>query len=211
MIDQLLAFGRSEEAIDEYIALADVYYSLADLGMARKTFSEAIRVAQKFQVDRSYRIKILHRMADIDLQSLDWRQALRIYEQIRTLQPDDVQARTNLVEVNFRLGQEQRALSELDNYLSYLSDNNQWDKARVFMENLVEEEPDRVPVRRRLTDLYKHLDQKEEAINQLDAIGELLLEADDKAGAIQTIEMILDLDPANRVSYEQLLHQLREG
>jgi tetratricopeptide (TPR) repeat protein len=87
LIDQLVASGQTEEAIKEYIHLAGIYYNMADFNMARKTYTEALRMAQQSQTDRATRVQILHRMADIDLQSLDWRQALRIFEQIRTLSP----------------------------------------------------------------------------------------------------------------------------
>jgi tetratricopeptide (TPR) repeat protein len=115
------------------------------------------------------------------------------------------------VELNFRLGREDQALSELDNFLAYLSDNNQKDQALAFMERLAEEYPDRVHVRRRLADLYQYLDRIGDAVAQLDAIGELLLEAGDRPGAIQAVEMILGLDPPNKTDYELLLVQIQEG
>lgn len=209
LIDQLVVFGQIEEAIDEYMQLAEVYYSLADLGMARKTYTETLRKAQQSNLNRPLRVKILARMADIDMQSLDWRQALRIFDQIRTLQPNDEEAWHNLVELNYRLGQEQQALAELDHYIAHLSSNNQDDKALEFLENLTTEYPDRIPVRRRLADLFKQLGRNEDAVNQLDAIGDLLLNQGDRPGALQTVEMILALDPPNKADYEKLLEQLR--
>lgn len=211
LIDQLLASGQAEPATNEYMQLAEVYYSLADLNMARKVYTDALRAAQLPKVDRTLRIKILHRMADIDMQSLDWRQALRIYDQIRTLQPEDLQARSSLVELNFRLDQEQQGLAELDNYLAYLSSNNQMDKAISFMAALVEENPKRALVRRRLADLYRHLGRTKEAVGQLDAIGEQFLQEGDRSSAIQIIEMIISINPPNRVEYQGLLEQLRSG
>ncbi len=89
LIHQLTASGQSEDALKEYMDFADVYYDLADLDKSRKTLDEALALAQQSKIDRSWQVRILHRMADIDLQSLDWRQALRIFEQIRNLQPDD--------------------------------------------------------------------------------------------------------------------------
>lgn len=210
LIEHLLEAGEHEEAIKEYIQLADLYYSLADLNKARKIFTDALRSAQQPDVDPNLRVRILHRMADIDRQSLDWRQALRIYEQIRTVNPEDEEARTSLVELNFRLGQEQQALGELDNYLAYLTSNAQKSKALAFMEGLTNSYPERISIRRRLADLYRHLGRKSDAITQFNAIGELLLDANDTAGAIQVIENILDLDPPNKEDYHELLGQLRK-
>ncbi|MEW5870406.1 MAG: tetratricopeptide repeat protein [Chloroflexota bacterium] len=211
LIEQVMAAGQMEQAVEEYIQLAEVYYSLADLSQARKTYTEALRTAQQTDVDRELRVKILHRMADIDMQSLEWRQAMRIFEQIRTLQPDDLKSRSSLVDLNLRLGQEKQALAELDNFLAHLSSHNREQEAVAFLETLAAENPEQVSIRRRLADLHWHLGHSEEALAQLDAIGELLLNAGDRAGAIQTIETILTLGPKNREEYELLLNQLRNG
>ena len=73
------------------------------------------------------------------------------------------------------------------------------------------EYPDRIPVRRRLADFYKQLGRIEDSIKQLDALGDLLLEAGDRAATIQTVEMILALNPPNKDDYEEVLKQLRNG
>jgi tetratricopeptide (TPR) repeat protein len=211
LIDHLVSFGQTENAIDEYLQLADIYISLADLNMARKTYTDALRTAQQANVDRSLRVKILHRMADIDMQSLDWRQALRIFDQIRTLQADDQKAWSNLIELNFALGQEGQALKELDSYVTYFVNKNQQSKVLEFLENMSNEYPDRIPVRRRLAEFYRHLGRIDDSIKQLDALGDLLLEAGDRAATIQTVEMILSLNPPNKEDYEEVLKQLRSG
>ena len=210
LIELLISQNNNEAAIQEYYELADTYYNLADLVMARKTYTEALRLAQQSRVDSSFRVQILHRMADIDLQSLDWRQALRIYEQIRTQEPADEKARYSLIELNYRLGQEQQALVELDSYLGYLVSNNQREQALEFLRNIVHENPERLAVRRRLAELYRQVGQRKEAIEELDAIGEALLEAGDRGGAIKVVERILSLNPPNTGDYKVLLETLKE-
>ena len=209
LIDQLIAFGKVEKAIEEYMQLAEVYNSLADLTMARKTYNECLRLVQQTNADRSLRIKILKHMADIDLQNLDWHQALRVLDQISTLQPDDEETRFNLIQLNIRLEQEQQALTELDNYLAYLSSKKLESNGQAFLEGLINEFPDNVPMRRRLADLYRKLGHTVEAVDQLDAIGKILLDAGDRAAAIQTVEIILSIDPPNKAEYQEVLDQLR--
>jgi tetratricopeptide (TPR) repeat protein len=211
LIEQLIAFGQIENALDEYGQLAEVYYSLADLSMARKTYMDALRVTQQSNVDRSLKIKLLHRVADIDMQSLDWRQALRVLEQVRTLQPDDEGARMQIIQLNFRMGQEQQALAEMDNYLAYLSSTNQHQILGVFLTSMVNEHPENITVRRRLADAYRQFGQLTDAILQLDTIGEMLLQAGDRTGAMQTIETIITLSPPNKTEYITLLRQLQSG
>jgi tetratricopeptide (TPR) repeat protein len=209
LIDQLVARGQTGEAIDEYLKLADVYYSLADLNMARKTFTQALHLAQSATVDRAWKVKILHRMADIDLQSLDWRQALRVFEQIRTLQPDDEKARMTLIDLNLRLRQESQAIAELDGYIAYLYDNKRTQDAIKFLENIIEDNPKQISIRRRLAELYRQVGRTADAISQLDKAGEISLDAGDRNGAAEVIMAILALNPPNAADYQRLLAQIR--
>jgi tetratricopeptide (TPR) repeat protein len=209
LIDQFIAIGEIEAALTEYINLAEVHYNLANLDPARQTYAEALRLAQNPKVDRAWRVDILKRMSDIDLQSLDWRQAMRNFEQIRTLQPDDESARSSLIELNLRLGQEIQALTELDNFIAFLVGSGQRPKAISFVEGLVNENPLQLSIRRRLADLYHQAGRDPEAVSQLDALGEALLQAGDRDGAIKTIEAILALNPSNKADYEQLLATLK--
>jgi tetratricopeptide (TPR) repeat protein len=209
LIDLLIARGQTDQAINEYLELADVYYSMADLAKARKTYTEALRLAQQSNVDRAIKVQILHQMADIDLQSLDWRQALRVYEQIRTLQPDDQRARSSLIELNIRLGQEAQALTELNNFMSYLTSSGQREEIVLFLEELEREIPNQVIIRRHLAEAYRQVGRIAEAINELDTLGEMLLDAGDKAAAAEVIESILVLNPQNREQYRRLLTQIK--
>jgi tetratricopeptide (TPR) repeat protein len=209
LIDLMMARGQIDEAIKELLKLAESYYALADLGMAHKTYSRALRYAQQANADRQIKVKILHLMADIDMQSLDWRNALRVFEQIRTLQPDDEKARGMLVDLNFRLNQSAQALSELDNYLSHLLNSAQHEKALEAMTNLVNEYPNLPALHRRMSEVYRHHGRITEAIDALDITGDLYLQAGNKAGAIEAIVALLALNPPNAEQYQQVLAQLR--
>jgi tetratricopeptide (TPR) repeat protein len=100
-------------------------------------------------------------------------------------------------------------LGELDNYIAYLAGAGQRDKAAIFLENLLKENPERIPVRIRLAELYRQTGHMKEAIQQYDTAGEALLEAGDRSAAIRAIEAILTLNPPNREEYHSLLAQLR--
>jgi tetratricopeptide (TPR) repeat protein len=209
LIDQLIARGQVDEAISEYIELADLYYRLAELDMARKTYSTALRVAQQSSGNRTWSTQILTRMADIDMQRLDWRQATRVYEQIRTLRPDDETARKNLIEINMRLGQMQQAAAELDSYMNYLDSVGKREDAILFAEALIEEQGDQVFIRRMLADLYRKAGRTHEAIAQLDAIGDSLMASGDTQAVIEVVNQILLMNPPNSEQYRELLKQLQ--
>ena len=209
LIGQLLDQGKTGLAIKEYIELADVYYNLADLSRARKTYTDALRLAQQSRIEAAVTVQILHQIADIDLQSLDWRQALRIYEQICKFQPGDQKAQSRLVELKFRLGQQNQAMSALQSYIAFLEKEDNLEAALDFLEGLVEENPGQVPIQRYLAETYYHLGRVEEAISHLDRVGERLLKAGDRQGAEQVVERILSMNPPNRENYQRLLARIQ--
>jgi tetratricopeptide (TPR) repeat protein len=209
LIDLLVSYGQLEQAVDEYLQLADVHYSLADLTSARTACDLALRIAQQDTAGKAMRIKVLHRMADIDLQSLDWRRALRSYEQIRAIQPDDDAACAALIELNVRLGQEAQAIKELDNFIAAAIRSKQREKAIQMVEQLIADNPDQPVLKRRLGELYRQVGRIPDAIEQLDAAGELFLQKKNKNAAAEAISAILALNPSNVADYQQLLAKIK--
>lgn len=153
LIDLLLKRGDIDAAVREHVGVADVYYSLADLNRARETYNDALRLAREAKMPAAVKVQILHQVADIEIQLLDWRGALQIYEQIRELDADDRRARANLVQLNLRLGQGSQAMAELKDYLSYLFEQGRQDLAIPFVEELVSENPEYEHLQRLLADL----------------------------------------------------------
>ena len=202
LIDQLAAHGQVDEAIGEYLDLADIYYRLAELDMARKTYTTALRLAQQGGANRAWSVKLLQRMADIDMQHLDWRQALRVFEQLRTLEPDDISVRKNLIELNLRLNQQPQAIAELENLVTHLDGAGRRAEAIPFLEELVNENPQQAILRRALAEEYRQAKRIPEAVAQLDTLGESLLNAGDRDGAIQAIEAIIAMNPPNQAKYQ---------
>ena len=211
LIEQLTARGQINEAISEYMDLADIYYRLAELDMARKTFTTALRLAQQPNAKHNWNVKILQRMADIDMQRLDWRQATRVFEQIRTLHPEDASVRQNLIELNLRLAQTSQAQAELESFISYLESNSKNNEALPFIEKLLEEHSGQIILQRALADELHKAGRTAEAIAKLDAIGDKLMESNDKAGLVDVINRILSMNPPNADDYRALLAQVRGG
>jgi len=203
--------NRYDEAVNEKINLAGVYYNLADLTRAREVYLDAYQLSQSTGSNRDLSIGILHNLADIEMQSLDWKHAQEIYEQIRSIKPDDPQAAEKLIELKLRLGQDQEAQIEMEDYLSSMdvSGNNQ--AAIAFLEKLLDDYPDRIDFRKKKAALHSKEGQSDEAIQEYDAIGEMLLEAGDTQGALQAIAAILDLNPENKDEYQGIIDTISEG
>jgi len=209
LIDQLAANGQVDEAIGEYLDLADIYYRLAELDMARKTYTTALRLAQQGGANRTWSVKLLQRMADIDMQHLDWRQAVRVFEQLRSLEPDDLSVRKNLVELNLRLNQPPQATAELENLITHLDGAGRRAEAIPFLEELVNENPQQAVLRRALAEQYRQAQRIPDAVAQLDTLGESLLNAGEKEAAIQVIETIIAMNPPDQAKYRLLVEKLR--
>jgi tetratricopeptide (TPR) repeat protein len=157
MIDMLVARKDGEAAVDELVGLANVYYDLADLDRAQETYKKAFLLASQYSLSPKIRVPILHQIADIQLQCLDWRNALLVYEQVRDLDTEDEKARANLVQLNMRLGQKNKAMEELINYLSLLIKQGQQEQAILFVEKLASDNPDQENLQRILADLYRQV------------------------------------------------------
>jgi tetratricopeptide (TPR) repeat protein len=210
LIDQLVARGQVDEVIREYLELADIYYRLAELDNARKTYTNVLRFVQQANADRNWNVHILQRMADIDMQKLDWKQAVRVFEQIRTLRPEDDGVRKNLIELSLRLGQPAQANAELENYLMYLQTSNRPGQGIAFIQELLKERPDDILLRRALALQYQQAGQIENAVRELDAIAESFLTLGRREEAMMTINQILLMNPPNADQYRQLLMQLQQ-
>ena len=207
LIDLLEKENRWEEVLEQYINLADAYNQLADMEQARATYQEAIRLSQRLG-DNERRAQIMHRLADIDMSRFDLRQAMRTYEQIRSFAPNDERARRELVDVHFKLNNPLEAVKELDALLRIYATARQSEKIRALLEELVTRMPNDMALRSRMAAVYRQLRRSDEAIEQLDALGQLQLEAGLYQDGCQTIRQIITLNPVDVEPYRRLLSKL---
>ncbi len=211
LIDLLVSLGEIDRALEHYLALGDTYYQMAQLDQAREKYNEALQLAPRGSPERRWEVKLLHRIGDIDLQRVEWRRAASVYERIREIAPDDEKARFTLMDLYERLGRPDRALAELDGLLQHYMQTGKVQKAVSILEGLVQEKPGVIPLRARLAQLYLNAGRKEDALRELDILGDLQLQAGKVKDAIATIQVILRLRPPNADAYRELLEQLQAG
>lgn len=209
LIDTLSTQENTDEAIQQYIDLAGIYYQLTELELARQTYVAALQLAQQFSKNRALSVEILYKIADIDLQHLDLRQAVRVFEQVRTLNPDDPMGRIQLIDLLFRLGQDITALTEVDGYVALLENAGKRAAAVEFLSGIISERPDKIDLRRRLAEIYVRNRQIPLAIQQLESMVESQLNAGNKVEAIRALQTIIALKPANVASYQAALMNLQ--
>ena len=210
LIELLVSQRRIDEAIQQNLDLAKANYQLADLDGARQIYQSAMRLAPESTRSRQWAFQILNQLADIDMQRLDWRPALHSLEQMRSLQPDDTATRGRIIDLNLRMGRDQAAFAEADQYMTLLETKNQPAAAAGFLIGLAEEHPEKLEFRRRLVDLYRRGHRVSEAIEQLDWLADHFAQNGENSKAAAMVQEIIALEPPNKAGYEKVLATLKE-
>ncbi len=71
-------------------------------------------------------------------------------------------------------------------------------------------QPDSIPLRARIAQLFLNLGSRERALEHLDILGDLQLEGGQRDAATKTIEAILALNPPNREMYIDLYREIAQ-
>lgn len=208
LIELLESEQRWDEALDQYVDLADTHHQLGNFDMSRDIFGAAERLANRVGATPDKIVRIKHRMADIDQMRLDIRKAQKTYDEIIVLVPDDERAHRMLVDLHYRQGSPSEAIKKLDSLLRIYAKNKQANRITQLLEELVTTYPNDTGLRSRLAAIYTQLKRKTDAIRQLDALGELQLEAGAHQEATNTIRQIIALNPDGVEDYRKLLMQL---
>ncbi|HLV33728.1 MAG TPA: tetratricopeptide repeat protein, partial [Spirillospora sp.] len=208
LIELLEAEERWDEALEQYIDLADTYHQLGDFDMSRNTYNLAERIANRVGASPDKIVRIKHRVADIDQMRMDIRRAQRTYEEIVELDPEDERARRMLIDLNFRQGNQVEAIKRLDQLLGLFAKRKQVSRITQLLEELVTVYPNDTGLRSRLAAIYRQMGRRKDAVIQLDALGELQLEAGLHEEAANTIRQIIALEPEGIEDYRRLLTQL---
>jgi len=209
MIDLLVNRGEMDQALEQYMSLADDYYQLAQIDKALEKYNEALYLASRASNERTWKVQILHKIGDINLQRVDWRRATAAYEEIKALSPDDEKVRTHLFDLYQKQGQINKALAELKDLVKYYQAKGQPQKALSVLKEAIQLRPQEMSLRALLAQVYVQQGMKREAIAELDALGEMQLEAGLRDEAMQTVKQIIALEPANVEAYRQLLDHIR--
>lgn len=199
---------RWDEALDHHMGLANTYQQLSDFDKASDTYLDAEKLARRVNADTSKIISIKHRIADIAQMRLNTRQAQRVYEEILEYDKTDEKSLRSLVDIYFTQANAVEAVKKLDMLLGYYAQKGQINTMTSLLEDLVRMYPSDTALRSRMSQIYQRLGRKGEAIEQLDALGELQLEMGAHEDAASTIRQIINLKPDRVEDYQRLLSQL---
>jgi len=211
LIDNLKTMGQSEDAIRENLLIADIYMQLAEFERATQICQEAMRLCQSTKGPRRLEAEILRRIADIDTQRLDWKQALHNYEQVKNIQPDDEKTRKAIIDIYFHLGQTDNAIMEARDFMLEMVNAGQSTRAAGFIQLLCREYPDNPGLLSLAGEEVSQNEDKSQTIEALNTVGEELMNKGDINGAIDVIEQIITMAPPNVAEYKTLLDQLKKS
>ena len=211
LINMLKEHGQVDKALEHYMVMGDTNFQLAQVDRARATYQDGLRLADRSSPELNWHARFLRAMADIDMQRFDWKQALVAYQELRELEPEDERTAITLVDLYYRVGQPNNAVRALDKYLIQLVRAGRGAKVIGILEDMIQQRPSDANLVDRLCRLYKQQKRFEDTITLLDKLGEAQLDAGETAAAIVTIEKILELNPPNIASYQQLLAQLHRA
>lgn len=208
LIELLEGDERWEEALDHYVELARTYNKLGNYDQARETFAIAEKMGKRVGAAAERMVVIKHNIAELDQMRLDMKRVQKTYEEIIEIAPDDERAYRALIDIYFTQGNQVEATRKLDLLLGVYARKKQVTRIVQVLEELVKQYGKDSGLRSRLAGIYRQLGRKEEAIHQLDALGELQLEAGLHKDATNTIKQIIKLQPDNLDDYKRLLTQL---
>jgi tetratricopeptide (TPR) repeat protein len=206
LIDLLLSRGKLPEALDEYLDLCAVLERSGQSREAMDKYAEAIKLAQRAGAVGPAVSTLRSRLADAYMKKGDWRDALETFQEIHAGSPDDERAQYFVVELCLRLGLRKQGERELDDLLGRCA--NAPKKSRAILLALTRSLPDDIPLNVRLAHAYVKAGQAEKGVEGLDALGERLLNAGEREGAIRVIREIVALNPPQADEYRKVLAQL---
>ena len=210
LIDLYISLNNIEQALDQYLVLADSYYQLAQVDRALEKYNEALRLAASIENTDTWKVNILKSMGDIYNQRFDWARATTAYEELIKIDPNNERVQRELIDLYYKQNKTDQAIKNLDSILAIYQRQNP-PKALEFLKELSSLHPDDMSLRQRLALAYVQNGMNREAIVQYDALGEMQLEQGLRDQAIQTIQAILNLGPEDVEGYRRLLSQISRG
>ena len=209
LINLLRKSGATNRAIQQYIGLGEAYYQTAQADEARQSYIQALKLSSKSDNEQKWRLQILRRIGDLDIQRFAWKQALPVYRELRRSAPDDLQILATYIDLHYKVGDKKQALREVDGYLVQLAKSGRGKQIAPALEKLIERRPADADITERLARLYVQQRNRKQAIAVLDRLGEAQLEAGNTHGAVKTIKRLLALKPANASDYQELIRELQ--
>ncbi|MBI5648936.1 MAG: tetratricopeptide repeat protein, partial [Chloroflexi bacterium] len=203
LVDLLVQQNKTNDALEQYLALGDVYVRSGQFAKAIERFGEGIRFAGRGSVAGPLVMNLRHRFAETRVRQGDLKGALSTYLDIRQQSPDDERAHFYAIDLQMRLGQTDAALRDLDALLARYQSRGESPKVVGVLEALAQAYPNELGLTQRLMQGYATTGARDKAVAMLDALGEQQLGVGNRDAAIETIRHIIALNPPRVQEYQK--------
>lgn len=200
--------GDYEGAVEESIAQIEAMARVAQVDKALAIADEAQSLVQSQGLGARWQAAILHQVGEIQVGRVEWKAALDTYRQIIALSAADERARMRMVDLHYKLGQEQEARDQLDELLTLYRQRGEHQRAIAVLRELVELRQQKVELRRLLADAYRAAGRMPEAIQELEIVSRLLWNAGEGEAARSALREIIQMNPQNLEFYRERLRQM---
>jgi tetratricopeptide (TPR) repeat protein len=204
----LRAQGDYEGAVEESIAQIEAMARIAQVDKALEIASETQSLVQEHGLGARWQSAVLHQVGEIQVGRVEWKTALETYRQIIALSPADERARVRMVDLHYKLGQEQEAMGQLDELIVLYRQRGEHQRAIAVLHELVELRQQNVELRRFLAAAYQAAGRIPEAIQEWEIVSRLLWNAGESEAARNVLREIVLLNPQNVESYRERLRQM---
>ncbi len=211
LITLFISVDNIEEALEQYITLANSYYQLAQVDRAIEKYNQALSLSEQLTNPAEWKTQILEQVGDIYKQRFDWNKAIEAFETLLVLKPGSQRVLRQVIDLNFKLRKANQALEHLSTLINLYNKHNQSARALDLLQELSGSYPDNMQLRQHLAAVYVQNNMQAKAIAEYDALGEMQLEKGMHQDAANTIQTILDLSPDDPEGYRRLLQQIRKG
>jgi tetratricopeptide (TPR) repeat protein len=210
LIELYISYKDTEQALEQYLILADSYYQLAQVDRALEKYNEALHLASTSPNANTWKADILSRIGDIYNQRFDWARATTAFEDMLKINPNDERTQRQLIDLYYKQNKVNQATKTLDGLLAIYQKYNPL-KALELLKELNSIYPEDMSLRQRLAIAYAQNGLNREAIKEYDVLGEMQLENGLRSQAMQTIQAIINLEPDDPEGYRRLLAQISGG
>jgi tetratricopeptide (TPR) repeat protein len=211
LIELAIAQDDVRTALSQYLELGEIYSQLAQQDKAREAYETALTLIRPGGPDTSWEIQLLYRLGDHYLQRLDWRSALQAFTRLMELDSSDERAASQVIGLWLKMRKPTEAQAVLDQVAQEWSRQGRQDQLLYWLEELVRLNPQDPTVRKKLAESYQQRGRIPEAIAQLDALGEILIDSGKTSEAIAVVRAILALNAPGAEGYRRLLQQLESA
>jgi pilus assembly protein FimV len=196
-----IAKGKFEQALKEYLRVVDD--NPRDISTLNKVGDLYVRLNRGADS-----IPFFTRIAEVC--SLDgfFLKAIAIYKKINKIDPARLEVYERLGDLYSKQGLTQDARTQYQVLADHYQKNNQPQEAIAAYKNMAAVDPNDLKIQVRLADLYRSVNQLEDAVMQYGLVGSMLLRrgAQDEAGAV--FQKALELSPKDAVARHTLVRSL---